>query len=271
MSETMACRVCGNNKPITSEYFRTYVRNNGIRFYKICRACEYERNAKYNKEHESAIKSYRVAWYKDNKEHHNTLTKSYYELNKEKVLRHQRERYQNHRDEINIKHRVYYIKNRKQRLAKNKEWRLSHREYYRAHSIQREHIRRCLYNGTQVENIRPYLIELKSSTVRKCYWCDKTIAGATVTTEHFIPITRGGAHVIRNIVPACWGCNTSRGNKLPEEYVLYKIALGEPLSEKFEEIKRGGKMVRCSLCDTQMWVDVSLYICPHCGATEAIQ
>ena len=42
----------------------------------------------------------------------------------------------------------------------------------------------------------------------------------TLAQEHVIPISRGGRHAVENIVPACKSCNSSKGAKLPEEWVV---------------------------------------------------
>ncbi len=43
-----------------------------------------------------------------------------------------------------------------------------------------------------------------------CYYCKKPIKGAW-TTDHVIPIYRGGSSDYTNLVVSCYGCNTSKG------------------------------------------------------------
>lgn len=44
-----------------------------------------------------------------------------------------------------------------------------------------------------------------------CAYCE----GEFAEWDHFIPLSRGGAHEIGNLVPACKRCNRSKGAKLP--------------------------------------------------------
>ncbi|MFD9903142.1 HNH endonuclease [Streptomyces sp. NPDC059063] len=44
-----------------------------------------------------------------------------------------------------------------------------------------------------------------------CLYC----GGPFEHLDHFIPIAKGGAHCIENLVPACAPCNLSKSDKLP--------------------------------------------------------
>lgn len=55
-----------------------------------------------------------------------------------------------------------------------------------------------------------------------CSYCGKDIAGFDCTQDHIMPVTRGGLHVIENIVPACRSCNARKKNKLPHEWQAYR-------------------------------------------------
>ena len=45
-----------------------------------------------------------------------------------------------------------------------------------------------------------------------CHYCKQPIQGAW-TTDHIIPISRGGTSTYSNLVVACWDCNKSKGVK----------------------------------------------------------
>ncbi|MFI8830536.1 HNH endonuclease [Streptomyces afghaniensis] len=36
--------------------------------------------------------------------------------------------------------------------------------------------------------------------------------------DHLVPLARGGAHSLSNLVPACQRCNTSKGAKDPYDF-----------------------------------------------------
>lgn len=48
-----------------------------------------------------------------------------------------------------------------------------------------------------------------------CHWCAKKLPlGGTV--DHVVPVTKGGQHIRRNIVPACWPCNRDKKDAMPD-------------------------------------------------------
>jgi len=51
----------------------------------------------------------------------------------------------------------------------------------------------------------------------KCYWCNRKLTKYHV--DHIIPLVRGGSNWPDNIVIACPSCNTSKGDKLPHEWI----------------------------------------------------
>ena len=41
------------------------------------------------------------------------------------------------------------------------------------------------------------------------------------TLDHVTPLSKGGAHVIENLVPACRPCNSSKGDKLLADWIFF--------------------------------------------------
>lgn len=50
-----------------------------------------------------------------------------------------------------------------------------------------------------------------------CQYCGAT--GARLECDHVVPVARGGGHGDENLVTACFECNRSKRDKLPEEWV----------------------------------------------------
>lgn len=50
----------------------------------------------------------------------------------------------------------------------------------------------------------------------RCVYCGLTHFTSTnfLTVDHIIPLTQGGSSGYDNIVPACWECNSKKGNKI---------------------------------------------------------
>lgn len=51
-----------------------------------------------------------------------------------------------------------------------------------------------------------------------CHYCGNR---AELTEDHLIPLCRGGAHSIGNVVAACDSCNRQKGRKTRMEYVVW--------------------------------------------------
>ncbi len=57
----------------------------------------------------------------------------------------------------------------------------------------------------------------KNIHVRDNYTCQYCGSGNTLTLDHVLPVSRGGKSSWENVVTACYPCNSSKGNKTPEE------------------------------------------------------
>ena len=53
-----------------------------------------------------------------------------------------------------------------------------------------------------------------------CAYCGRDDVGMTI--DHVVPISRGGEHSIDNIVPACEVCNSSKNNRLIDEWAEHQ-------------------------------------------------
>ena len=163
-------------------------------------------------------------------------------------------------------HRSYYVRVRDQKLRRQlqysstnrdrekeraKAWRVAHPERVRANNQRRywsdpeiarkESLARQRRNPDQVrergrrrkarcrnaargtmistDDIR-HLFELHGGL---CGYCGTNKAN---TVDHMMPIVRGGAHEIENLVPACMGCNASKGRRTALEYLMVFDFLG---------------------------------------------
>jgi 5-methylcytosine-specific restriction endonuclease McrA len=51
----------------------------------------------------------------------------------------------------------------------------------------------------------------------QCQYCGKRITMTTGTRDHVMPLSRGGADTLANVVTACLTCNGQKGNRTPSE------------------------------------------------------
>lgn len=56
-----------------------------------------------------------------------------------------------------------------------------------------------------------------AETLRHYNWRCAFCKGPFESIDHFIPVSRGGASWVGNVVPACLSCQAAKGNLLPEE------------------------------------------------------
>lgn len=65
-------------------------------------------------------------------------------------------------------------------------------------------------------------------TATECTWCHVAISDRLprnhpqkATADHLEPLSRGGRDTLDNLVPACFLCNSQRGNMTPGEFLAY--------------------------------------------------
>jgi 5-methylcytosine-specific restriction endonuclease McrA len=63
-----------------------------------------------------------------------------------------------------------------------------------------------------------------------CQYCSARVTLKTGTIDHFIPKSKGGQHIWKNVVLACTKCNQKKGSKMPANFHLkVSIAPREPI------------------------------------------
>lgn len=83
--------------------------------------------------------------------------------------------------------------------------------------------RRAVIKGATAESFT--LLDLASAWddagYYACYWCDGSFTDSNpLHVDHLIPLARGGAHAIANLVPACQRCNLVKSAKDPYTFAL---------------------------------------------------
>ncbi|WP_405747825.1 HNH endonuclease [Streptomyces canus] len=114
--------------------------------------------------------------------------------------------------------RITYARYREQRVAAAVAWGRANPELRRAIAAQYKAARRAW------ERLNPDSVGVDSREWRKlvrryrhrCAYCGGNEGGLHM--DHVIPLSRGGRHAIGNVLPACQGCNLSKGAKLVAEW-----------------------------------------------------
>lgn len=106
-----------------------------------------------------------------------------------------------------------YRKNHPDReKIKSKKYRLSHPHILQAAQVSR----RAAKNGVTANFKHNEWTKMIESYNHCCAYCGEKFN--RLEQDHVIPLTRGGTHESKNIVPACRSCNASKGTKLLIEW-----------------------------------------------------
>ncbi len=60
----------------------------------------------------------------------------------------------------------------------------------------------------------------------RCFYCGQKVSRAEMTLDHLVPLHRGGAHLLSNVVASCQPCNSAKGALLLAEY--RRVCGGQP-------------------------------------------
>jgi 5-methylcytosine-specific restriction endonuclease McrA len=68
--------------------------------------------------------------------------------------------------------------------------------------------------------VRAFYRWLREQPTIICHWCRKVVPLDQRCADHYVPLSKGGAHSVENLVPCCWSCNSRKRDMLPEEFLL---------------------------------------------------
>lgn len=98
----------------------------------------------------------------------------------------------------------------------NRKWREANIEISRARCRAYWHRRRSGSDPSAHVDAYAELILLQP-----CAYCGAT---DNMSIDHVVPLSRGGTHDVDNLLPACRSCNSSKGNRLLEEWLPMRQA-----------------------------------------------
>lgn len=149
--------------------------------------------------------------------------KAYYGKNRAEMLSQQRAYYEENREERPAQHRAYSV------TTKGKQ---VHRQAGRR--------RRALKYKAEGFHTYTEFIELCKALDFRCQGCGEIFFLNWLEEDHIVPLSRGGDDSIDNIQPLCKSCNSSKSDKMIEEWIACWIDSNE---EEVRECIQG-----CSHC-----------------------
>ena len=198
------CKECFDLLPMNEKYFskqRKYLSG-------MCKTCKSE----YDRNHKNA-----------NKDYYREYNKNYREKNREKINEYTRRYHKENKD----KAREYRQKNKERIKKYRRKYLQENLEIYRTYNQERRARKRTLISTFTASQWNECLEYFNQS----CAYCGDT---NRLEQEHVIPVTKGGHYTLDNIIPACKSCNSSKHNKLLEEWYFAHEKYSEKRLDKIK-------------------------------------
>lgn len=237
-NDSKLCPQCQTVKSL-DQYYKDSSKKDGLQYR--CKACFNLAQSK----RKDKIKEYGARYYQENKEYLDSINRIYQQQHKDEIKIKKAEYYIKNRDHIrqyqldNANHiaeymQEYRIKNRDRLLLYSREYMKAHKEHYREYrrthpekARARTRNRRAIKRNSDGTHAAQETRELFARQSGRCHWCNAPLInpfsndgdGEKAHLDHVIPLKRGGRNDIGNLVWACQWCNTSKGAKLPEEWI----------------------------------------------------
>jgi len=126
---------------------------------------------------------------------------TYYRANQEEIRAKQRSYRIAHREQKAIYNKLYSASHRKELNANLRAWKAAHPGYSRAG----EHRYRARKYSALCTATPDHEKAIKAAYKGRCAYCGEKPKKLTI--DHVIPLSKRGSHTPENLVPACWPCN----------------------------------------------------------------
>jgi len=190
-------KYCSKCKDFTDDFNKNKSKPDGLATE--CRKCvrkyaeEYRQRQGHQEKNIEYQKEYRV----ENKEVLDEKKKVYTENNKIAHIERRQRWYQKNSDKV--KQKIYSYKK-------------EHKDQYRLYANKRV----ALKKTTVVEDFT--FNDIIEKYGDKCVYC----GGNFDHIDHYIPLSKGGGHTLKNVRPSCESCNLTKNNKMPEDFLKMK-------------------------------------------------
>lgn len=188
------CKRCETEKPL-SDFYNDRSTKDGKSFY--CKPCKKANNSDYVQRNPDKVRERIKAWHERNPGKSAAYSRESRARNPERareVLLRSAKKWQ-------AKNREYVLEYKRRKYRENVDAsRAKKREYQRKRRAAGE----CWVTVSEEA-------EILAKTGGLCNYCD----AEWEALDHFFPLSKGGAHSVENLVPACKPCNGSKYNADP--------------------------------------------------------
>lgn len=150
-----------------------------------------------------------------------TSAREYRKNNQEKIKASRKEKYQANRDEMRIRNRENYLLNREERVKAAIKYQAEHPEIV---ALTRSRRRAAVNFRISTQDHRKLLHLYRGC----CAYCSVKLGkwgredGNSLQWDHVVPLARGGANGVGNLVPSCRNCNLSKNASTVMEWKIRK-------------------------------------------------
>lgn len=233
MNEYKTCSKCRQQKPLSA-----FSRHNGTKSSKsgyrsTCKSCDVEYNRLYRERNREKVNANKRRWAKENRHLIRPGDARYRERNRDRIKEYYAEWRLKNLDAIRAYQKQYAIENRERKALLDKLWAQSNkdrvnaasRRYRAKHPEKVAQIKKAqatkhpetkrnnsLRRRARLVQNGIYLVTKKDIAkiiANPCAYC----GSKAEHIDHVIPIAKGGAHKVGNLVAACQSCNQRKSDK----------------------------------------------------------
>jgi len=149
-------------------------------------------------------------------------SRNFRENNSEKVKSYKTQWRNKNRDKLAQYRKTWDAKHPGKSVAKALEWAKNNPEKRASIMIAAKGRIRAVKKSApigELKAIKEWAKQWKSLSVVSCHWCKNTFAPNKCQADHVMPIAKGGAHCLTNLVIACQSCNHRKSDKCPDAWL----------------------------------------------------
>lgn len=174
---------------------------------------------RYREAHRQELRAAARQYEESHRDQKRASDRRYRAENREAVLEGMRRYYAAHRDRVIASVHNYRAAHIEEQRARGREWsranRVHRRPYFKkwrdAHpslvQAGRRRRRACKAGVLNTLTAREWA-DIQVAWGRRCAYCGR--GDVKLTQDHMVPISKGGAHAVANVVPACLSCNSRK-------------------------------------------------------------
>jgi len=223
---TKSCRVCKQEKPLSSFYSR---KDSHDGYRNDCKSCNNATNVTNAEKNKDRIREYKRLYHQrkyagtdKQKEKQERWNKDYYVRNRDVMLKRAAVYRNSEEGKENIKNyrRLPQVKEKQRKRARmryktpeGRKYRQSWKQTNRDKVNESTQRRRAKIRGNGGEYTRSQWETLIFMANGECLACGST---SRITVDHIVPVSKGGSSYIDNIQPLCYSCNSSKQNNIAD-------------------------------------------------------